>query len=70
MVFLFDFYQIYQIICWLYYVFLLKCLCHCLPFVMLASSGTLAVIMGVRAYNSRKFMPAGMIAALRFVNFF
>jgi len=34
---------------------------------MLASSGTLAVIMGVRAYNSRKFMPAGMTAALRFI---
>lgn len=33
-------------------------------YLLLASSGTLAVIMGVRAYNSRKFMPAGMIAAL------
>ena len=38
--------------------------CMC---VILASSGTLAVIMGVRAYRSRKLMPAGMIAALRFV---
>lgn len=33
-------------------------------YLLLASSGTLAVIMGVRAYNSRKFMPAGMISAL------
>ncbi|XP_058031406.1 transmembrane protein 14C-like [Ahaetulla prasina] len=28
----------------------------------LAASGTLTVLMGMRYYNSRKFMPAGLIA--------
>jgi len=37
--------------------------------VSLASSGTLAVMMGMRAYKSRKFMPAGMTAALRCATF-
>lgn len=30
--------------------------------VFLATSGTLAGIMGMRVYNSGKFMPAGLIA--------
>jgi len=34
--------------------------------VLLASSGTLAIIMGLRTYKSRKFMPAGLTAALRY----
>ncbi|ETE65393.1 Transmembrane protein 14C [Ophiophagus hannah] len=31
----------------------------------LAASGTLTVLMGMRYYNSRKFMPAGLIAGAR-----
>ncbi|KAG8507710.1 Transmembrane protein 14C [Galemys pyrenaicus] len=33
--------------------------------VFLATSGTLAGIMGIRFYNSGKFMPAGLIAGAR-----
>ena len=32
----------------------------------LVTSGTLAGIMGMRFYNSRKFMPAGLIAGARY----
>ncbi|XP_031523183.1 transmembrane protein 14C [Papio anubis] len=37
--------------------------------VFLATSGTLAGIMGMRFYNSGKFMPAGLIAGARDGNF-
>lgn len=33
-------------------------------YLLLASSGMLAIIMGVRGYRARKFMPSGMIAVL------
>jgi uncharacterized membrane protein (UPF0136 family) len=33
-------------------------------YLLLASSGTLAVIMGMRAFKSGKFMPAGLVATL------
>ncbi|GAB1298107.1 Transmembrane protein 14C [Apodemus speciosus] len=36
--------------------------------VFLATSGTLAGIMGMRFYNSGKFMPAGLIAGARFAD--
>ncbi|CAO2595838.1 Transmembrane protein 14C [Lemmus lemmus] len=37
--------------------------------VFLATSGTLAGIMGMRFYNSGKFMPAGLIAGARYLPF-
>ncbi|XP_007950396.1 transmembrane protein 14C [Orycteropus afer afer] len=37
--------------------------------VFLATSGTLAGIMGMRFYNSRKFMPAGLIAGASLLMF-
>lgn len=34
-----------------------------------ATSGTLAALMGKRFYNSRKIMPAGIVAGARYLNF-
>jgi uncharacterized membrane protein (UPF0136 family) len=39
-------------------------------YLLLASSVTLAVIMGLRSFKSGKFMPAGLVASLRYATIF